>query len=64
MAGWPEGAWAKLVPPGMEEILSPDKIPARRVGEHQHGIALADNSVDLLIHVSRNIVAEEHDVRL
>ncbi len=36
-----EGAWAKLVPPGMEEVLSPDKIPARRFGEHHELANLA-----------------------
>ncbi|MBL4845347.1 MAG: SDR family oxidoreductase [Planctomycetes bacterium] len=47
-----EGAWAKLMPPGMDELLSPDKIPARRFGEH-HELAnlaaylLADGSAYL-----------------
>jgi NAD(P)-dependent dehydrogenase (short-subunit alcohol dehydrogenase family) len=47
-----EGAWEKLVPPGMAEALSPDKIPARRFGEH-HELAnlaaylLADGSAYL-----------------
>jgi len=47
-----EGAWAKLMPPGMEDLLSPDKIPARRFGEH-HELAnlaaflLADGSAYL-----------------
>lgn len=47
-----EGAWAKLMPPGMEELLSPDKIPMRRFGEH-HELAnlaaflLADGSAYL-----------------
>ncbi len=36
-----EGAWQKLVPPGMEEMLSPDKIPARRFGEHHELANLA-----------------------
>ena len=33
-----EGAWAKLVPPGMDEAFSADRIPARRFGEH-HALA-------------------------
>lgn len=40
-----EGAWAKLMPPGMEDVLSPDKIPARRFGEHEE---LANLAVYLL----------------
>ncbi len=36
-----EGAWAKLVPPGMVGVLSPDKIPAGRFGEHHELANLA-----------------------
>lgn len=36
-----EGAWQKLVPPGMDDVLSPDKIPARRFGEHHELANLA-----------------------
>jgi NAD(P)-dependent dehydrogenase (short-subunit alcohol dehydrogenase family) len=36
-----EGAWQKLMPPGMEELLSPEKIPARRFGEHHELANLA-----------------------
>ena len=36
-----EGAWAKLVPPGFETIMTPDRIPARRFGEHEELANLA-----------------------
>lgn len=36
-----EGAWAKLMPPGFEEILSPDKVPLKRFGEHHELANLA-----------------------
>ncbi|MGE0710020.1 MAG: SDR family oxidoreductase [Planctomycetota bacterium] len=36
-----EGAWAKLMPPGMDEVLSPERIPARRFGEHHELANLA-----------------------
>ena len=55
-----EGAWTKLVPPGMEDALRADKIPARRFGEH-HELAnlasylLADGSAYI---TGRNITID------
>jgi NAD(P)-dependent dehydrogenase (short-subunit alcohol dehydrogenase family) len=36
-----EGAWAALVPPGMDEFTGPERIPARRFGEHHELANLA-----------------------
>lgn len=51
-----EGAWAKLVPPGLEEVLSPDKLPARRFGEH---IELANLAAYLLCEGSGYITGQQ-----
>ncbi len=51
-----EGAWAKLVPPGMEEVLSPNKLPARRYGEH---IELANLAAYLLSEGSGYITGQQ-----
>jgi NAD(P)-dependent dehydrogenase (short-subunit alcohol dehydrogenase family) len=51
-----EGAWAKLVPPGMEEVLSPNKLPARRYGEH---IELANLAAFLLSKGSAYITGQQ-----
>lgn len=51
-----EGAWAKLVPPGMEEVLSPNKLPARRYGEH---IELANLAAYLLCEGSGYITGQQ-----
>jgi NAD(P)-dependent dehydrogenase (short-subunit alcohol dehydrogenase family) len=51
-----EGAWQRLIPPGMDEVLSPDRIPARRFGEHQE---LADLAAYLLSDASGYITGQE-----
>lgn len=51
-----EGAWAKLVPPGFEGVMSADKIPARRFGEHRE---LADLASFLLSDGSAYITGQQ-----
>jgi NAD(P)-dependent dehydrogenase (short-subunit alcohol dehydrogenase family) len=51
-----EGAWARLVPPGFETVMTPDRIPARRFGEHQE---LADLASFLLADGSSYITGQQ-----
>ncbi|HBP22477.1 MAG TPA: hypothetical protein DEA08_32445 [Planctomycetes bacterium] len=51
-----EGAWAKLMPPGMEDVLSADKIPAKRFGEHHE---LANLAAYLLADGSAYVTGQE-----
>jgi NAD(P)-dependent dehydrogenase (short-subunit alcohol dehydrogenase family) len=51
-----EGAWQKLVPEGMADALSADKIPARRFGEHHE---LANLAAYLLSEGSGYITGQE-----
>ena len=51
-----EGAWSRLVPPGFEGVMTPDKIPARRFGEHHE---LADLASFLLADGSAYITGQQ-----
>ena len=51
-----EGAWSRLVPPGFEEVMSPNRIPARRFGEHHE---LADLASFLLSDGSAYITGQQ-----
>ncbi|RMG11843.1 MAG: SDR family oxidoreductase, partial [Planctomycetota bacterium] len=51
-----EGAWSRLVPEGLEEVLSPERIPAGRFGEHRE---LADLASFLLSDGAAYITGQE-----